>query len=357
MKSFMKVAFMSLCVIALLGIAATSNAQRETIIEPRAENFVYYVDNSGSMAFDHEKAGMKKTEVARNVLMAINRDIPELDATFGVYTFGPYKEYRPASPFNREAMGGALSAIPTDIPIFDRMTPMGDGLKSLDTPLSGLKDRIAVIALADGESNWGSRPQGVMKDMYDRYGDRICFHFISLAQTPQEKAFIGDLAAINSCSVVADAGSLMEDAYRADFIERVFYTSREVAVTPAPTPVPVQVPAPTEEVIAFSNINFDFDKTEIKAEYREILREAARIINARPATKVTVKGYTCNIGPADYNMGLSERRAQAVADFLVREGVRRDRLDVMGYGLSNPTFTNDTRDGRALNRRVEMLLK
>jgi OOP family OmpA-OmpF porin len=348
----MKAAIVSLCVVALFGVAATAGAQTEIVIEPKAENFVFFVDNSGSMAFDYGKAGMTKAEAAREALAAINNDIPGMDVNAGAYTFGPYKEYSPARPFNREALAGTLSAIPTDIPVFGRMTPMGDGLQSLNAPLSGLRDRIAVIAVADGESNWGPEPRGIMQGMYDSYGDKICFHFISYAQTPSEKAFIDDLAGLNACSVVADGASLMQDAYRADFIERVFYTTREVTVA-APAPPP----APAEEVIVFSNINFDFDSAVIKAEYAELLKEAARMLKARPGVKVAVEGHTCNIGPADYNMKLSQRRAQAVADFLVREGISRDRLDAGGFGLTKPTFNNDTREGRALNRRVELRLQ
>jgi OmpA-OmpF porin, OOP family len=55
-------------------------------------------------------------------------------------------------------------------------------------------------------------------------------------------------------------------------------------------------------------------------------------------------------------MGLSQRRAQAVADFLIQEGVSKDRIKIKGYGLTNPKFNNNTREGRALNRRVELNL-
>lgn len=140
----------------------------------------------------------------------------------------------------------------------------------------------------------------------------------------------------------------------------MFYTSREIVTAPAPRPAPTVAPAepePAEEVIVFSNITFDFDSAQIKPEYREILREAAQIIRGRPETNVLVEGHTCNIGPAQYNMGLSQRRAQSVSDFLVGEGVSAGRLQTRGYGLTNPRFNNDTREGRSLNRRVEMGLE
>jgi OOP family OmpA-OmpF porin len=70
---------------------------------------------------------------------------------------------------------------------------------------------------------------------------------------------------------------------------------------------------------------------------------------------VQLEGYTDSKGPASYNMGLSERRAKAVKQYLLESGVGRNRIQsVEGFGASNPVSTNDTDEGRALNRRVEL---
>ncbi len=358
---------LALCLIFTLGAAGTAFAQTTTVIEPKAENFVFYVDNSGSMGFPYRELGMPKSKIATDLLLAINNELPELDANFGVYTYGPYRQYLSVTAFNRQAMENAFKAIPTSFEIFGRQTPMGAGLQSLDNTISRLQDRVAVVVLTDGESNIGPEPYGVMRDMYAKYGNRICFHFISFAQRPSagttvsdEQAFVNALAGINPCSVTGYAEELKKDFVRADFIREVFYDVREVVTAPAPQPAPIIIPedpAPVEEVIVFSNITFDFDKAVIRPEYRDILREAARIIQARPEKNVLVEGHTCNIGPAEYNMGLSQRRAQSVADFLAGEGVSRDRLETRGYGLTMPRFDNNTREGRSLNRRVEMNLQ
>ncbi|RQD56856.1 MAG: hypothetical protein D5R98_09540 [Desulfonatronovibrio sp. MSAO_Bac4] len=357
MIRFSKLCFLSLVSMFIIGLGSTSFAETKIVIEPKAENFVYYIDNSGSMGFDYEALGMTKSKAARDILVAINNELPELEANFGVYTYGPYKEYRAASGFNRQALNESVTAIPTDFDIFGRQTPMGSGLLELDKKLAGLQDRMAVVVVTDGESNIGPDPLPVMQDMYNRYGNRICFHFISLAETADEKAFVDELAGLNACSVQADASEIAKDFVRADFIQNVFYDSRQVVVAPEPEPAPEPKPEPTEEVIVFSNVTFDFDSAQIKAEYRDILREAAEIIKGRGDKEVVVEGHTCNIGPAEYNMGLSQRRAQSVADFLAEQGVSADRLETKGYGLTNPRFDNSTREGRSLNRRVEMNLK
>jgi len=356
MKKILLTGYLTLCL--LLGFGSLSAADAQQVLEPKAENFVYHVDNSGSMGFQYEALGKKKSVAARDLLVTINNEVPELDADFGVYTYAPYKEFQPVSAFNRQGIDDAFKAIPVDFEIFGRRTPMGTGFESLDTPVSRLQDRTALIVVTDGESNLGPDPKGVMQDMYNRYGDRICLHFISFAQSEAEKTAVDEWAGLNPCSVVAGAADLAGDNVRADFIQKVFYDTREVVIAPSPEPKTEPKPEPrpvsVEEVIVFNNINFDFDRTEIKSEFRENLREAARIIRDRTDQTVVVEGHTDNTGPAQYNMGLSERRAQSVADFLIQEGVSKDRIKIKGYGLTNPKFNNNTREGRALNRRVEI---
>jgi len=351
MKKILLTGYLTLCL--LLGFGSLSAADAQQVLEPKAENFVYHVDNSGSMGFQYEALGKKKSVAARDLLVTINNEVPELNADFGVYTYAPYKEFQPVSGFNRQGIEDAFNAIPVDFEIFGRRTPMGTGFKSLDAPVSRLQDRTALIVVTDGESNLGPDPKGVMQDMYNRYGDRICFHFISFAQSEAEKTAVDEWAGLNPCSAVAGAADLAGDNVRADFIQKVFFDTREVVIAPAPEPRPEPRPVPVEEVIVFNNINFDFDRTEIKSEFRENLREAARII-VRTDQTVIVAGHTDYTGPAQYNMELSERRAQSVADFLLQEGVSKDLIKIKGYGLTNPRFNNNTREGRALNRRVEI---
>ena len=351
--------FLIMFVAAVLMGAQHAMAETRTILEPRADNFIFYVDNSGSMMFDYEELGKDKSVVARDTLLQLNQEIPELDVNFGVYTYGPYNEFLSPSSYNESAVAQAFESIPVEFEIFGRRTPMGRDLIQLSDELAELRGDIAVIAVTDGESNIGVRPGRVMEEMYREYGDRICFHFISLAQSDAERSNVEDWAGINPCTVKIDADELQKDFVRADFIRDVFYTERQVTVTPAPEPEPEPAPTvePEEEVIVFSNIQFDFDSSVIKDEYAEILREAARQIQDRTDPHVVVEGHTCNIGPADYNMGLSQRRADSVADFLVEQGVDQDAIDTEAYGLTSPEFDNDTREGRALNRRVEMRLE
>jgi len=101
------------------------------------------------------------------------------------------------------------------------------------------------------------------------------------------------------------------------------------------------------------NDEFDFDSAELKPEMKTALEELAdRIKASKGQETLTIVGYTDSTGPEDYNMGLSERRAQAAADYLESLGITD--ISTIGRGESNPVGDNGTREGRSMNRRVEV---
>ena len=102
-------------------------------------------------------------------------------------------------------------------------------------------------------------------------------------------------------------------------------------------------------------IYFDFNKDTIKPESETVLKEIVQAMTDNPSWKLTVEGYTDNIGGDAYNLDLSKRRAAAVKQALVaRYHIAADRLSTNGFGASRPVDTNDTLEGRARNRRVEL---
>ena len=125
---------------------------------------------------------------------------------------------------------------------------------------------------------------------------------------------------------------------------------------PPPPPPPPPAPAPVaKKKIVLRGVNFDFDKATLQPQGKPILDEAARILKENPSVNVQVQGYTDSIGTDAYNLKLSDRRAATVQSYLAGQGVSASRLTMKGFGESNPVATNDTADGRAQNRRVELV--
>jgi outer membrane protein OmpA-like peptidoglycan-associated protein len=126
-------------------------------------------------------------------------------------------------------------------------------------------------------------------------------------------------------------------------------------VEAAPPPPPPPPPAPVvKRRIILRGVNFDFDRSNIRPDARPILDEAIRTLKEEPAIRVRIEGHTDSIGTEQYNLRLSQRRAEAVKQYLVQGGIAASRLEAVGLGESDPVASNDTADGRAQNRRAEL---
>ena len=109
-------------------------------------------------------------------------------------------------------------------------------------------------------------------------------------------------------------------------------------------------------IVNMSDVLFDFDKSTLKPGAREKLAKVSGIVLAYPGLKLAVEGHTDSIGSDEYNMTLSEKRADAVREYLISQGLNEGNITAHGFGKENPVATNDTNEGRALNRRVEMVV-
>ena len=106
-----------------------------------------------------------------------------------------------------------------------------------------------------------------------------------------------------------------------------------------------------------SDLLFDVNSNAVKAGAYDELARVAKVVNQYPQTTLTIAGHTDSTGKADYNQKLSERRAEAVKNALVGQGVAASRINTIGYGPSKPIGDNHTESGKAMNRRVNIYIK
>jgi len=118
---------------------------------------------------------------------------------------------------------------------------------------------------------------------------------------------------------------------------------------PPPPPAP-----PAKKKIVLRSVHFDFDKATLKAEAKPILDEAIQVLKQEGGVDIVVEGHTDSVGTEQYNLGLSRRRADTVRRYLIDHGIAASRITAEGLGESKPVASNDTADGRAQNRRVEL---
>src|SRR5437660_1334952 len=109
-------------------------------------------------------------------------------------------------------------------------------------------------------------------------------------------------------------------------------------------------------IVSMPDVLFDFNKYTLKSEARERLAKISGIVEAYPGLKLQVEGHTDSIGSDEYNVQLSEKRADSVRAYLVSNGVSPDSVSAEGFGKADPVADNSTASGRKLNRRVDMVV-
>jgi len=111
-------------------------------------------------------------------------------------------------------------------------------------------------------------------------------------------------------------------------------------------------------ILSMSDILFETGKADLKHELRENLSAIGAILQSLLTdSNIMIEGHTDNSGSADFNQRLSEQRAKAVMQYLIERGIEASRLQAVGYGLTKPVADNKTEEGRARNRRVELVIK
>jgi len=122
----------------------------------------------------------------------------------------------------------------------------------------------------------------------------------------------------------------------------------------------VEVSRPSEGEISVNLTNdilFDFNSAALRSQSQQTLRDLASNFRSYPDEQVTVEGHTDSVGTPAYNQTLSDQRASIVSNYLVAEGVPPGRITAIGYGETRPKASNDTPEGRQLNRRVEIHIR
>jgi outer membrane protein OmpA-like peptidoglycan-associated protein len=121
--------------------------------------------------------------------------------------------------------------------------------------------------------------------------------------------------------------------------------------------VNIQVTAKPVKEFVFEDVYFDFDRYSLRPEATRVLDEAIASLQANPELNIEVEGHTCNIGTAEYNLALGERRATAVRDYLTSRGIGANRLRTVSYGEERPKYDNSREETRRLNRRAAMVVR
>lgn len=316
-----------------------------TSLVKAADNGIMLFDTSLSMNDRYKDTGVSMLKLLEDSLAKRFQEFPALDINFGLYVYTPWTPIYPVQPIDRDKFAQALSRLPTQGrgPTF-----LNNALKTLESILEKLKGKTAVFLVTDGQySREGlfkkKNPADTARELAEEYN--ICFYIVSTAEKEKHKKNLEEIAAVNECSRVIPFDVWLDrPEYNAGALYVVKSTEKIVTTT--------------EQRIVGVKIDpilFAFDNERLAPEYQEEINAIGKYLLENPQTFVVIHGYADNQGDAEYNMKLSKRRALAVANPLRKDfNLPENRMVVMWYGDLNPVASNDTEDGRARNRRVEI---
>ncbi|MBF0530045.1 MAG: OmpA family protein, partial [Deltaproteobacteria bacterium] len=272
--------------------------------------------------------------------------------------------------FDRQAFSLAID----DLTSTSAGTPLGWAIKASEEELDTISGRKALIIFSDFKENWDfGNPQARVQELKTKYGSDFCLYNIYVEHDEKDIHLAQDLAQASGCGQAYDGCRLLkEQAYFDNMVKEVFGEAvvRQIMVKPAcknldskgichdndlchNAPKGAQVDERGCWIAAYSQV-FDFDKAVVKKAFLPNLKTAADVIKANPdITKIVIAGYTDSKGSEQYNYKLGLKRAEAIREILVKEGVAKNRLDVKSYGKTKPIADNKTEAGRSKNRRVE----
>ncbi len=309
-----------------------------------ADNFLILFDSSSSMKEFIDK-GTKETkyDVVRRVLEQRQRMLPDLGYNAGLYIYTPFQTVYPMGPYDSAKFAAAINGLPAEP---TGRTPLAEGIREIEPILAKLSGKTVVFIFSDGTFNQltGIKlPEDYTREIADKHD--VCFYMISSATTSQAGKRLDDMAKANACSRVIPIQAFVNNP---EYMTGPLFVVKSSAVVQTTTEARISG-------LRAQDGNFDFNKSDVRPDFKSELDEVGKFLQNNSAAYVLLVGYTDSIGSEEFNLGLSNRRADSAANYLMaNHNINRDRIVVNYYGETNPIASNDTDDGRAQNRRVEI---
>ncbi len=313
-----------------------------TAYAPKVESFVVLLDSSSSMRKD------AKIETAQNLVASFNSAVPALDFNAGLVTFGQgmgrcrgqgtVSEFYGMTSYNSADFADALGSLHCA----GGKTPMSQGVDAAAGMLGSQSGPTAVFIVSDFSGFKDIHGPGVetaVKALKAQHGSNLCLHTIKVGSDSSANEMISRITSNAGCDSAVKAGDIASASAMSAYVTETLMA-------------PLQYEKHTVSATAL----FDFDKSDLKEQGKAELRNLGDKIKSKGMSvrDIDVIGHTDSKGSEEYNQALSVRRATAVSDYLVSEGIDSGIIDVSGMGQRKPVASNDTDEGRAQNRRVDI---
>lgn len=342
----------------------------------KVDSFIVVLDTASSMEATYRKR--LEAERAQAIVMRMNQMIPSLDYQAMLLAFesgsclgceDAVALYGPA-PYHRGEFYRAIAGYSTADRTERYGSPAGSTAASRSI-LQGNLGRIAMIIVSDSENILHGRALKTVQKLRGKLSDRLCIYPILVDRDCDGRTLMETMVQVGGCGFAVAIDDIAEPDAMARYVSEIFLgpaSGRVASASAGGLPdsdgdgvpdssdrcpnTPKNAKANADGCWEQRAVYFDSDQAVIKD--ARALDEALAVLKANPGLTSEVRGHTDSTAAADYNQALSEARARAVRDYFIQRGVAPERIRAVGFGETLPAASNDTLEGRALNRRVEL---
>jgi OOP family OmpA-OmpF porin len=331
-------------------VASTTDPIDPTAYAKKADTFMVLLDTSGSMKT--EDASKTRMHSAQDWVASFNGAVPPMGFKAGMVTFGKgatgscigygvASNLYDLSTYNAADFAKALGTIECAA----STTPITDAIDSATEQLVDETGLIAVYIVSDFNYNDPDAVKSAIDTLKAQHVNNVCVHTVKIGSDTSRDAEIASYTDTAGCDSAVNAADVASGPALSTYVADTLLTPLEQGLVYETHTVSAQA-------------LFDFDKYVLKPQGIAELQKLGALIRSQGMTvgDIDVVGHTDSVGSDEYNQRLSERRAMAVKNFLVSQGVNGSIIDVIGMGERQPVASNDTAEGRAMNRRVDILV-
>ena len=360
----MSLALLGGCAAGIKSIPAQDlNAKLKSgALVQKANNFEVIMDTSASMDDTYQWSHFAytsplkttKVEYEQHLVRLFNDTIPNLKLTAGLRDFAgqrwlvrPFdtKLYYGMAPYVKEDFGKSIFEVNTG----GVESPLDLALDAATADLKPLAGKSAVVIFTDGLE----MPKAVAsaQAMKAALKDNVCIYVVQIGNDPAGKALIDQVVKAGQCGFMVTGEQVLTPAGMADFVEKIFLGSAAGA-GPGSGPGPAAVVLPPGAIAQLDTIYFDFDKYNVKPEFKDAVKKNADYFKANMNYNVLITGNCDERGTNEYNMALGQRRADSAAKALQAAGVEAKRIKTVSYGEEKPVCNESTEACWAKNRNA-----
>ncbi|MFQ5417052.1 MAG: OmpA family protein [Myxococcota bacterium] len=305
------------------------------------EQVLVITDASGTM---YESQTFPEAKALTRTFIAVMPDSTDSGYEAGLVGFGGDERIAaPLAPFDRGSLARTASGLRILGEIHGRggRTPYHAVLNESRAALVGKSGAAAVVIFSDGLPDDDDLGMLAARSLVASRNGRVCIHTVQTGDDSAGTAYLERLSRFTGCGSSRSAASIENGSAFTQFARDVF-----TGAGPAPDIC--------GGVIRLRGVEFEFDSDGLAGASAVVLDAALESLRDCPNIEVRVEGHTDSIGTDAYNQELGLRRANAVRRYMIDGGMGAGRLSARSFGESRPIASNDTEEGRALNRRVEL---